>query len=164
MRRTLSTVTATLAGFGAVLALHSASTKARPPSSSASSSTASGSTGSSAPPSSGPTTSGNGTASPQTAAPSSGPSRSVTGPAENYGYGILAVKVTVRDGRISDVTLAGIRVAESYSQMLAQQVVPILRHEVLSAQSARVNTISGATYTSEAYLASAQSAIAKAKA
>jgi uncharacterized protein with FMN-binding domain len=152
MRRALSTTAATVAGFGVVLGLHSASIKAR----------VATSTPVTSPPSGGPTTTAGPSAPTTTLAP--GQSRTATGPAENYGYGILATKVTVQGGRITDVTLAGIRVAESYSQMLAQQVVPMLRQEVLSAQSTQVNTISGATYTSEAYLASAQAAIAKARA
>ncbi len=58
-----------------------------------------------------------------------------------------------------EVGVANLQTAESYSQSLAQQVIPILRNEVLAAQSAKVNVISGATYTSEAYLYSLQSAL-----
>jgi uncharacterized protein with FMN-binding domain len=155
MKRALSAAAATLAGFGAVLGLHSAGTKSRVATSTPTAPAPSGQT-TTTPRAAGP-------AAPTTTLPP-GRARTATGPAENYGYGILATKVTVRGGRITDVALAGIRVAESYSQMLAQQVVPILRQEVLSAQSAQVNTVSGATYTSEAYLTSAQTAIDKAKA
>ena len=88
-----------------------------------------------------------------------GVSRTAVGTSENYGYGVLAVKVTVRGSRITDVSVATIRAAEQYSQQLAQQVIPLLRNEVLSAQSARINAISGATYTSEAYAYSVQAAL-----
>jgi uncharacterized protein with FMN-binding domain len=83
------------------------------------------------------------------------------GAIEQYGYGELAVKVTVTGGRIVDLSTAELRIAEPYSQNIAQQAIPILRGEVLQAQSANVSTISGATYTSEAYLQSIRSALAR---
>lgn len=82
-----------------------------------------------------------------------------TGKAENYGYGILAVSVSISGGRIVDVAVPRLRTLESYSQSIAQQVIPILGREVLQAQSANINGISGATYTSEAYAYSLQSAL-----
>jgi len=85
--------------------------------------------------------------------------RSATGTLEQYGYGALSVRTTVNGTRITDVAVANLQTAEQYSQSLAQQVIPMLRNEVLSAQSANVATISGATYTSEAYLQSLQSAL-----
>lgn len=93
---------------------------------------------------------------PTTAAPAA---RRATGTAEQYGYGVLSVRVSVDGSHITNVTLAGLQTADTYSTQLADQVVPILRREVLSAQSARINGISGATYTSEAYAASVQSAL-----
>ena len=84
---------------------------------------------------------------------------SALGHTYQYGYGQLAVRVTVNGSTITKVETVGLRTAESYSQQLAQHVIPLLRHEVLAAQSARVNGFSGATYTSEAYLYSLQSAL-----
>jgi len=84
-----------------------------------------------------------------------------TGATEQYGYGKLAVRVTVRSGKIIDVAVPLIQTAEAYSQQLATQVIPMLRNEVLSAQSARINGVSGATYTSQAYAASLQAALDK---
>jgi uncharacterized protein with FMN-binding domain len=81
------------------------------------------------------------------------------GPTEQYGYGQLAVKVTARGNRITNVTVPTIQTAESYSQQLATQVIPTLRSEVLSGQTARINGVSGATYTSEAYAMSVQAAL-----
>jgi uncharacterized protein with FMN-binding domain len=48
------------------------------------------------------------------------------------------------------------------SQYISQNALPILRSEALKAQSASVNMISGATYTSESFAQSLQSAILKA--
>jgi uncharacterized protein with FMN-binding domain len=110
---------------------------------------------------------------PTTTAPATGPTgslppttvpaptalRTAVGTTEQYGYGELAVKVTVRGSKIVDVAVSVLQTAEQYSQSLAEQVIPTLRGEVLSAQSARINGISGATYTSEAYAYSLQSAL-----
>jgi uncharacterized protein with FMN-binding domain len=87
--------------------------------------------------------------------------RIATGAAEQYGYGVLTVRVTVRGSRITDVTVPVIRTAEQYSQQLASQVIPMLRSEVLSGQTARINGVSGATYTSQAYALSLQAALDK---
>jgi uncharacterized protein with FMN-binding domain len=88
-------------------------------------------------------------------------SHSALGAREQYGYGALSVSVTVRGNRIEDVTVHGLQTAEQYSQQLAAQVIPILHSEVLSAQSARINGVSGASYTSQAYALSVQSALDK---
>jgi hypothetical protein len=102
----------------------------------------------------------------QTAGPSvpsgaTGPARTATGAMEQYGYGELAVKVTVSGSRITAVTVPTLRTAEQYSQQLAVQVIPMLKSQVMAADSARINGVSGATYTSEAYAYSLQSALDK---
>jgi uncharacterized protein with FMN-binding domain len=102
---------------------------------------------------------GGGAAGNQPAAPAG--VHAATGRLEQYGYGELAVKVTVNGSQISSVSVTGLRTAEPYSAQLAQQVIPMLRNEVLAAHSARINGVSGATYTSEAYAASLQSALDK---
>lgn len=86
---------------------------------------------------------------------------SATGALEQYGYGELAVRVTVDGSQITALTVPTLRTAEPYSQQLAQQVIPMLRREVLAAHSARIYGISGATYTSQAYAVSVQSALDK---
>ncbi|KJF17313.1 FMN-binding protein [Acidithrix ferrooxidans] len=98
-----------------------------------------------------------------TAAPSSSSIANATmvGKLENYGYGQMAVKVTITNNKITDVTVSSLQTAESYSLQIEQQVVPILKSEVLKAQSTRIMGITGATYTSEAYAYSIQSALTK---
>jgi uncharacterized protein with FMN-binding domain len=71
----------------------------------------------------------------------------------------LAVEVTARSGRITGLSTVGLQIAEPFSQQLAQKAIPILRAEVLRAQSANVAVVSGATYTSDAYLFSIQAAL-----
>jgi uncharacterized protein with FMN-binding domain len=53
--------------------------------------------------------------------------------------------------------------ARARSVFINEQALPLLRQEVLRAQSARIDEVSGATLTSDAYDASLQAAIAAAK-
>ena len=146
----------TIAGLTGVLFFHT-----HPPSSSlgAPSGTASGRTAAHSQGTSG-TGSGSGSAAASQVAGGS-TVRTATGATEQYGYGSLAVRVTVRAGKIINVVVPLIQTAEPYSQQLAAQVIPMLRNEVLSAQSAQINGVSGATYTSEAYAMSLQAALDK---
>ncbi|MDA8277463.1 MAG: FMN-binding protein [Actinomycetota bacterium] len=96
-----------------------------------------------------------------TTAPKSISNATMIGSLENYGYGQMAVKVTIANNKITDVSVTSLQTAESYSLQLEQQVVPILKSEVLKAQSAQIMGITGATYTSEAYAYSLQSALTK---
>jgi uncharacterized protein with FMN-binding domain len=114
--------------------------------------------GTSSPAASPAATPGAGTHGPAAAA---GPARRVTGVVEQYGYGELSVTVTVRGGKITGVSVPVLRTAEPYSQQLAAQVLPMLKSEVLRAGSARIYAVSGATYTSQAYADSIQSALDK---
>lgn len=107
-------------------------------------------------------------ASPSTTPSTAGPSpagasgtSTVTGKLEQYGYGQLSVRVTMSGGRITKAAVARLQTADTYSQQLASQAIPVLKREVLSAQSARISTLTGATYTSEAYAYSVQSALDK---
>ncbi|HXZ75960.1 MAG TPA: FMN-binding protein [Streptosporangiaceae bacterium] len=90
-----------------------------------------------------------------------GAAHSANGATEQYGYGELAVRVTVSGNRITNVTVPSLQTAEPYSQQLAQQVIPMLRSQVLAAGGASINGVSGATYTSEAYATSVQAALDK---
>jgi hypothetical protein len=111
-----------------------------------------------------PTAAGRTGPSPGPAAPSgsaAGPARRATGSVVPYGYGELSVTVTVRGSQITAVSVPLLRTAEPYSQQLAEQVLPMLRSEVLAAHSAQIHAVSGATYTSAAYAQSIQSALDK---
>jgi hypothetical protein len=87
--------------------------------------------------------------------------RSALGPQVQFGYGVLDVKVTVTGSRITDVSVPALQVIDPTSQQICEQVIPMLRSEVLSAQSATIDGISGATYTSASYAQSLQSALDK---
>ena len=81
-----------------------------------------------------------------------------TGATATNRYGTETVTVTISGGAITEVS-AKSTVYEQRSQQFVQRAVPTLRSEVLAAQSADVNTVSGSTYTSRSYLTSLQSAL-----
>lgn len=85
----------------------------------------------------------------------------VTGPTVDTHYGPVQVTITTVGKRITAVAVA-ISPQDPRSQSIETQAVPILKQETLQAQSASVNTVSGATVVSDAYLQSLQSALSKA--
>ncbi len=101
------------------------------------------------------------TSSTRPTSPTSAPTalRSAVGPSEPFGYGAIAVKVTVRGSRIVAVSVASLQTAESYSQSIASQADPILTSEALSAQSGNIQSVSGASYTSQGFIQSLQAAL-----
>ncbi|AXJ09146.1 FMN-binding protein [Arthrobacter sp. PM3] len=74
-------------------------------------------------------------------------------------FGSVQVRITVQGGKITDVTALQLTDAERKSVQISNRAAPLLRNEVLQAQSADVQTISGATVTSDAYLSSLQAAL-----
>lgn len=74
-------------------------------------------------------------------------------------FGDVQVQITVSGGQISDVTAVHLTDHDSRSVSISNRAAPILREEVLQAQSSSVQMVSGATYTSRAYLDSLQSAL-----
>jgi len=81
--------------------------------------------------------------------------------AEETRYGVVQVKVTLSAGRITDVSTVELSATDPHSEQINAEAVPELRSEVLSAQSAQIDGVSGATFTSEGYEASLQSALDK---
>ena len=67
--------------------------------------------------------------------------------------------MTVSGGKITELKALKLTDDGGRSVQISRQAAPMLRSEVLSAQSANVNSISGATYTSEGYLTSLQAAL-----
>jgi uncharacterized protein with FMN-binding domain len=78
-------------------------------------------------------------------------------------YGNVQVSVSIQNGTITNVTALHLTNLNSYSVAVSSNAAPILRSEVLAAQSARVSSVSGATYTSYGYLTSLQSALDRAR-
>ena len=86
-------------------------------------------------------------------------SGTLTGSTISTPYGPVQVQVTLAAGKITNVTTLQMPSSNQHSAAIAAYAAPQLRSEVLTAGSARVDTISGATYTSAGYLASLQAAL-----
>lgn len=85
--------------------------------------------------------------------------RAVTGSEVQTRWGPVQVKVTVSGGRVTDVTAVEYPTENPRDQQINSYALPELRTEALAAQSADIDTVSGATYTSEGYKQSLQSAL-----
>jgi uncharacterized protein with FMN-binding domain len=165
MKRAILAITGTIAGLAALLGFKSHTTQltAAPPPPAGSNPSASQnihSTGGGAPPGSTTTPSRHAHAS-RHARTSSTPKQYV-GSAVNNGYSIIQVAVNVAGGHITAVTLPRLQPFDAASRTFNSQALPILVRETMHAQSARINTLSGATYTSLGYQQSLQSALNKA--
>jgi uncharacterized protein with FMN-binding domain len=82
----------------------------------------------------------------------------VNGTAEDNGYGPVQVQVTIAGGKIVECKALELP-RDRHSHRINSFAVPQLRQEVIDAQSARIDTVSGATATSEAYSRSLQAAL-----
>jgi uncharacterized protein with FMN-binding domain len=158
MRRAPIVLTATAAGMAAVLGFNprqpsvattasttpaAASTPA--PSTASGSSSSSGSTGSS------------GSAAEKASEPTG--TQTATGDAIDTQYGPAQVKVTVTDGKITDVQAVQLQGNEPKSVQISGSAAPLLRQSALDKQSGDIDAVSGATITSASYEASLQSAL-----
>ena len=141
MRRSPLVLAGTLAGTAAVLGFqaHTATPAATSPTTAAATATPSGASGSS----------------------SSGASGTATGVAVDTRYGSAQVRVTVEDGKIAKIEALQLQGNEPRSVEISSSAEPILREEALAAQSAQIDVVSGATFTSESYAQSLQSALDK---
>jgi uncharacterized protein with FMN-binding domain len=103
--------------------------------------------------------------------PTSGPTASILDPAAGYAdgtvtgstvqtrYGPVQVQVTIEGGVIVDVSALQLPSEDGHSASISDRAEPILREAALAAQSAEIDVLSGATYTSQAYARSLQSAL-----
>jgi len=111
------------------------------------------------------TTSGTPTTSGTTAETSlSSATATYTGTAIQTRYGAVQVQVTISDGKITGVTTLQAPSGDPRSSSISAAATPVLASEALTAQSAKIDTVSGATFTSHGYLASLQSALDQAAA
>ncbi|MFF5536130.1 FMN-binding protein [Streptomyces cinerochromogenes] len=94
-------------------------------------------------------------ASPGTAAGS----RTVTGDTVQTRWGPVRVRVALKDGRLTDVTAVDYPQDNPRDREINSYALPRLRSEALEAQSAEIDSVSGATYTSDGYRRSLQSAL-----
>jgi uncharacterized protein with FMN-binding domain len=98
-------------------------------------------------------------ASPMSGSGGSTATRTITGAVETTMYGPMQVKVTLEGQKITNVSVVQETNDGQESQQIDSFSIPKLTAETLSAQSARIDTVSGATQTSDGYIGSLQSAL-----
>jgi uncharacterized protein with FMN-binding domain len=118
-------------------------------------------------PSATPTKSGSPSAKPTATAPTVAPAKPVggvtgsfTGSVANTRYGPVQVKITIENGKIVDAQ--AVQAPSGSNDRYTQKAVPRLREQTIAAQSANVQGVSGASFTSYGWYQSLASAISKA--
>jgi uncharacterized protein with FMN-binding domain len=100
-------------------------------------------------------------------APASGGStagaRTVTGAAVSTIYGPIQVQITVKGGHVTAAKAVEYPQALQQDQQINGFAIPELNREAVTAGSAKIDMVSGATYTSQGYISSLQSALDQAK-
>ncbi len=85
--------------------------------------------------------------------------KTATGAVASNQYGDVRVRVSVSGGKITRVTALDLPMQDPKSQEISSYAEPQLRQQALQAQSASIDGVSGASYTSESYKESLQSAL-----
>ncbi|MFG2908041.1 FMN-binding protein [Kitasatospora sp. NPDC048286] len=166
MRRAVVTGAATAAGVVLLLSLKPHEAPGPAPvigSGSAAGSGSDVSEPSTAPVPSSPSSSASAPASGSGSGSGSGATRKVSGNTVNTRYGPVQVQVTLAGSRITAVDVVKYPTAERRDLEINGSALPILNQEAIAAQSARIDVVSGATYTSDGYVRSLQSALDRAK-
>jgi uncharacterized protein with FMN-binding domain len=92
-----------------------------------------------------------------------GPVRTGTGQIVTTPFSVIQVRVTLTGKQLTRVETVELSGTGARTQAINAHAEPILREEALKAGSARIDVVSGATYTSESYRDSLQSAIDRAR-
>lgn len=162
MRRTLLALVGTVTGLVLLLSFKTqATTAAAPP---AAVSTPAPGTGG-ATPSATPSPTGSATSdgpTPSAAATTATASKTVTGDAAQTRYGPVQVQITVTDGTVTAVTAVDYPQNNPRDSEINSYAIPQLDQEATTAKSTSIDFVSGATYTSQGYVQSLQSALDRA--
>ena len=94
--------------------------------------------------------------------PASAGTRTVTGDTIDTKFGPVQVAVTVSGSKITKVEVLQVPSENHRDQEINSFAVPELIEETLTAQNAQIDVVSGATYTSDGYVSSLQSALDRA--
>jgi len=151
LRRSPIVLSATVAGTAGILAFHAHAPSAPTATASAASAATATATATATPaPAGGASSSG-----------SKAVSGTATGEAIATQYGSAQVRVTVRDGKITAIEALQLQGNDARSVQISSSAEPTLQQEALQAQSADIDAVSGATFTSASYAQSLQSALDK---
>jgi uncharacterized protein with FMN-binding domain len=188
MRRFVTVFVATVAGLVILLSFKTTANKAGPPvalsgttpgspdPTSSPSATAPQSTPAGNGPASAPPSTSSASAAPSTSSAKAAPSKPASGtktvtgtavPASEGGrrqFGVVTVQLTVTNGTITAATVISWPHNDQHSMQISSFAIPVLNSEVVAAQSAQIDAVSGATITSDAYAQSLQAALDKLKA
>ena len=88
--------------------------------------------------------------------------QSFTGSVSNTQFGPVQVQITVSNGKITAAKALQFPNRDFRSQSISSQAIPYLIQETLAAQSANIQGVGGASYTSQGWADSLTSALAKA--
>jgi uncharacterized protein with FMN-binding domain len=94
-----------------------------------------------------------------TTSSTSGTAKTYSGDAIMTRYGNVQVQITVKDGKITAADVLQVPMSDRHDEMINSMAVPVYNQEAVSAQSAQIDVVSGATYTWQGYTQSLQSAI-----
>ena len=97
----------------------------------------------------------------KTATSTASGARTATGVAVDTQYGAAQVRVTVKGGKITDIAALQLQGNDPRSLQISSSAEPILKQEALAKQSADIDAVSGASFTSASYTQSLQSALDK---
>jgi len=89
--------------------------------------------------------------------------RAGTGPLVTTPFSSIQVRAELTRGRLTGVRTIALTGADAHTNEINARAEPILREEALSAGSADIDVVSGATYTSESWIASLRAAIRAAR-
>jgi len=161
MRRSPIVLAATIAGTAGVLGVHA---HAAAPTATAATTTATASSSTTRTSSSTSSANGSGTGTGSGSGSSSGSSTvsgTATGDAVDTQYGAAQVRVTVTNGKIVKIEALQLQSNDPHSAQISSSAAPVLEQEALAQQTADVDAVSGATFTSASYTQSLQSALDK---
>jgi uncharacterized protein with FMN-binding domain len=147
MRRAIPTLLVTVVGLILIASFHTSaapSAVTTPPSSAGT-----------APPTSAPAAG----ASPPPTSTGSSQKRQFVGSTIENRYGPVQVRITVEGSKVTDIEALQLPEDRERSARISSEAEPLLKSEALQAQSARIDVVSGATFTSESYAQSLQSAL-----
>lgn len=103
--------------------------------------------------------SSSGSSSATSSSSSSSTAKTYSGDAIMTRYGNVQVQITVKDGKITAADVLQVPMSDRHDEMINSMAVPVYNQEAVSAQSAQIDVVSGATYTWQGYTQSLQSAI-----
>jgi uncharacterized protein with FMN-binding domain len=160
MRRVALALVGTIAGLFALLSFkaNGVSTSATPVAITATGPDT-GSSSSASTPSSGTSSS---TSNSSASSGSATSTKTVTGDPVDTRWGPVQVRITTKNGTLNSVTAIVYPTENSRDQEINATAIPILTKETIAAGDAKIDMVSGATYTSQGYIGSLQSALDKA--